>query len=160
MEGRFPNRVLPYVLLAPSLGVILIFLILPSLQALRLSVFELSPFTGRGSFVGLANFRELLGSAVYRRSLAVTFVFAAAVVTLGIAGSLAVAVLASQPFRGLGLYRVAMLWPYALSPAVAGTIWALMFDPATGPVTLLVRSLTGFDPNWMMSGTYALAVIV
>lgn len=160
MEGRFPNRVLPYVLLAPSIAVVLVFLIVPSVQALRLSFFEVSPFTGRGTFVGLANFRELLSSAVYRRSLTVTVVFAGAVVALGISVSLAMALLASQPLRGLGVYRVAILWPYALSPAVAGTIWALMFDPSTGPVTLLIRSLTGWTPNWMMSGTYAVGVTV
>jgi sn-glycerol 3-phosphate transport system permease protein len=160
MEGRFPNRVLPYVLLAPSIAVVAVFLILPSVQALRLSFFEVSPFTGRGTFVGLANFRELLSSAVYRHSLTVTLVFAGAVVALAISASLAVALLASQPLRGLGLYRVAILWPYALSPAVAGTIWALMFDPSTGPVTLLIRSLTGWTPNWMMSGTYAVGVTV
>lgn len=160
MEGRFPNRVLPYVLLAPSIAVVLVFLIVPSVQALRLSFFEVSPFTGRGTFVGLANFRELLSSAVYRHSLTVTVVFAGAVVALGISVSLAMALLASQPLRGLGVYRVAILWPYALSPAVAGTIWALMFDPSTGPVTLLIRSLTGWTPNWMMSGTYAVGVTV
>jgi sn-glycerol 3-phosphate transport system permease protein len=160
MEGRFPNRVLPYVLLAPSIAVVGVFLILPSIQALKLSFFEVSPFTGRGTFVGLGNFRELLSSAVYRHSLAVTSVFAVAVVALAMSVSLAVAVLASQPLRGLGLYRVAILWPYALSPAVAGTIWALLFDPSTGPVTLLIRSLTGWNPNWMMSGTYAVGVTV
>jgi sn-glycerol 3-phosphate transport system permease protein len=160
MEGRFPDRVLPYLLLAPSLAVVVVFLIVPSLQALRLSLFELSPFTGRGAFVGLGNFRALLASEVYRHSVAVTLVFALGVVVVDLAASLAVAVLASQPVGGLGLYRTALLWPYALSPAVAGTIWALAFDPATGPVTAALRGLTGWSPNWMMDGRWALGVAV
>jgi sn-glycerol 3-phosphate transport system permease protein len=160
MEGRFPNRVLPYLLLLPSVVVVLIFLVLPSIQALWLSFFEVSPFTGHGTFVGLGNFRELLASDVYRHSLSVTLVFAAAVVAAGMSLALGLAVLASQPLRGLGIYRVAILWPYALSPAVAGTIWALLFDPSTGPATVLIRALTGASPNWMMSGEYALSVTV
>jgi len=160
MEGRFPNRWLPYVLLAPSIAVVVVFLVVPSLQALWLSLFEVSPFSGRGSFVGLANFRELLGSDLYRQSLQVTFLFALGVVALGLVVSLAVAVLASQRFPGAAAYRTMLLWPYALSPAVAGTIWALLFDPSTGPVTLLVRGLTGLSPNWMMSGPYALWVTI
>jgi len=160
MEGRFPDRVLPYLLLLPSVVVVLVFLVVPSIQALRLSLFEVSPFTGRGTFVGLGNFRELLGSDIYRHSLGVTLVFALAVVTGGMSAALGLAVLASQPLRGLGMYRVAILWPYALSPAVAGTIWALLFDPSTGPVTVLIRGLTGASPNWMMDGGYALAVTV
>lgn len=160
MEGRFPDRVLPYVLLAPSIVVVVVFLILPSVEALRLSLYEVSPFTGRGTFVGLANFRELLASEVYRHSLGVSLVFAAGAVSLGLSVALAVAVLASLPLRGLGFYRVAILWPYALSPAVAGTIWALLFDPSTGPVTVAIRGLSGQSPNWMMSGPYALLVTV
>jgi len=160
MEGKFPNRILPYVLLFPSITVVVIFLIFPSVQALRLSFFEVSPFTGRGTFVGLANFRELLSSELYRHSLSITLLLAAGIVGIGISVSLAVAVLANQPLRGLGVYRVALLWPYALSPAVAGTIWALLFDPSTGPTTLLIRAVTGFSPNWMMSGGYALWVTV
>lgn len=160
MEGRFPDRVLPYVLLLPSIAIIAVFLVVPSLDALRLSFFEVAPFTGQGRFVGLANFRELLGSDVYRSSLAVSLVFALGIVTLGLAASLAIAVLASQPLPGAGLFRAALLWPYALSPAIAGVIWALMFDPSTGPVTVVIRAVTGLSPNWMMSGAYALGVTI
>lgn len=160
MEGRFPERGLPYLLLLPSLAVIALFLLYPSAEALRLSLYELSPFTGEGRFVGLANFREILSSEIYRRSLGVSLVFALGVVTLGLSLSLGIAVLASLPLRGAGVYRTVLLWPYALSPAVAGTIWALLFDPSTGPATALIRAVTGASPNWMMSGGYALAVTV
>jgi len=160
MEGRFPDRILPYVLLLPSIAVIVVFLIVPSAQALWLSFFEVSPFTGRGTFVGLNNFRELMTSDIYRHSLSVTLVFAVGVVALGLVLSLAIALLASLPFRGFGVYRTALLWPYALSPAVGGTIWALLFDPSTGPVTVLLRAVTGHAPNWMMDGEYALGVTV
>ncbi|HBH01368.1 MAG TPA: sugar ABC transporter permease [Candidatus Rokubacteria bacterium] len=160
MEGRFPGRALPYALLLPSIAVIAVFLFVPAIEALRLSLFEVAPFTGRGTFVGLANFRELVGSGIYRHSLSVTLLFAVGVVALGLAGSLAVAVLASLRLPGVGVYRTVLLWPYALSPAVAGTIWALLFDPSTGPMTVLLRAVTGLSPNWMMDGTYALGVTV
>ncbi len=160
MEGRFPDRVLPYLLVLPSIAVIVVFLLGPTLEALRLSFFEVAPFTGQGTFVGLANFRELLSSDVYRHSLSVSLVFALGIVTLGMVGSLGVAVLASFPLRGAGVYRTALLWPYALSPAIAGTIWALLFDPSTGPAPVAIRALTGLSPNWMMAGDYALVVTI
>jgi sn-glycerol 3-phosphate transport system permease protein len=160
MEGRFPNRALPYLLLLPSLAVIVVFLVLPSVQALRLSFFEVSPFTGQGRFVGLANFRELLTSEVYRASLGVSSAFVTGVVAIGLGCSLGIAVLASLPLRGAALYRTALLWPYALSPAVAGTIWALLFEPSTGPATVVIRALTGWSANWMMDGRYAVMVTI
>lgn len=81
-------------------------------------------------------------------------------VALGLLLSLGIAVLANQRVRGIAAFRVAILWPYALSPAVAGIIWALLFDPSSGPVTFLIRETTGRSPNWMRDGSYALAVTV
>lgn len=160
MEGRFPNRWLPYVLLLPSVAIVVVFLLIPAIQALYLSLFEVSPFGGRTSFVGPGNFRELLASGEYLHSLRVSLLFAAATGLCGMAVSLGIAVLANQRIPGITLYRTALLWPYALSPAVAGTVWAMLFDPSTGLMTFLMRITTGLSPNYMMDGSYALALAI
>jgi sn-glycerol 3-phosphate transport system permease protein len=160
MEGRFPNRVLPYLLLLPSIAIVLVFLILPAAQALYLSFFHVAPFTGTSVYVGFQNFADLFAADDYRRSLWISLVFASTVVILGLAVSLATALLANQRARGIGIFRTAVLWPYALSPAVAGTIWALLFDPSSGLMTFLIRETTGLSPNWMMDPGYALAVTI
>lgn len=160
MEGRFPNRTLPYLLVLPSIVIVAVFLILPSLQALYLSLFEVSPFGTRAIFVGLNNFREILTSDDYRFSLRLSVLFAIAVVVLSMSVSLGMAVLANKPLRGIGLYRTFLLWPYALSPAVAGIVWALLFEPSSGLMTYLIRLTTDRSPNWMMDANYALLVII
>lgn len=160
MEGRFPNRTLPYVLILPSIAIVAMFLILPSLQALYLSFFEVSPFGNRLLYVGLNNFREILTSDAYRFSLRLSLVFAVGVVVLSMSVSLGMAVLANKPLRGIGFYRTFLLWPYALSPAVAGIVWALLFEPSSGLMTYLLRLTTGLSPNWMMNANYALLVII
>src|SRR3972149_5038659 len=73
---------------------------------------------------------------------------------------LAVAHLLNQKIRGRGFYQIALIWTYALSPAVAGAIWALMFAPATGIVPFVVAKPFGGDLiNWMMNGSLALFVV-
>lgn len=160
MEGRFPNRILPYLLVLPSIAVVGVFLLWPSIEALRLSFYEVSPFGERKIFVGLANFREILTSSEYHHSLRISLLFAGAVIVLSLAASLGAAVLASRRIPGIGYYRTALLWPYAISPAVAGIIWAFLFEPSSGLVTFLIRETTGFSPNWMMQPNYALFVAV
>lgn len=160
MEGRFPDRITPYLLLAPSILVVAVFLLVPSVEALVQSTRLVDPFTGRGIFVGLQNFADLLASSEYRHSILVSIVFAVCATALALAAALGLALLAGLPIRGGGFYRTALLWPYALSPAVAGVLWGLMFDPSTGPLTLLVRAATGISPNWMLSGNLALAMVV
>ncbi len=160
MEGKFPNRVLPYLLLFPSIAIIVTFLILPSVQALYQSFFRVAPFTGAGVYVGLGNFLDLLADREYRASVGISLVFAVAVVVLGLTVSLGTALLVNQRVPGIGIFRTAILWPYALSPAVAGAIWALLFDPSSGLVTFIIRETTHLSPNWMMDGRYALAVTI
>jgi sn-glycerol 3-phosphate transport system permease protein len=147
-------------LVLPSIAIVGFFLILPSLQALYLSFFEVSPFGNRLIFVGLGNFREILTSDSYHFSLRISGLFAVAVVLISLSLSLGMAVLASKPLRGVGLYRTFLLWPYALSPAVAGIVWALLFEPSSGLITYLLRLTLDRSPNWMMDANYAMLVII
>jgi sn-glycerol 3-phosphate transport system permease protein len=74
--------------------------------------------------------------------------------------SLGVALLANQRVAGSGVYRTLLLCPYALSPAITGVIWALLFDPSTGLMTYIIRQLTDVSPNWMVDGGLALLIVV
>ena len=40
--------------------------------------------------------------------------------------------MADKPLRGGGVYRTLLIWPYAVAPAVAGVLWAFMFQPSLG----------------------------
>ncbi|SMC23086.1 sn-glycerol 3-phosphate transport system permease protein [Desulfacinum hydrothermale DSM 13146] len=159
MESRFPNRLLPYLLVLPSLVVVLVFLIVPSIQSFYLSLFRVSPFGNVLIFKGLRNFVTLLGDPAYLNSLIRSFFFTGFIVVVGLSVSLGLAVLANLPLAGVDIYRTALIWPFALSPAVAGTIWALLVDPSTGPITYLVERATGMRINWMTNGDLALLIV-
>jgi sn-glycerol 3-phosphate transport system permease protein len=149
-----------YLLLAPSVFIVIIFLIIPSIQSIHLSFYRISPFGDKHIFKGFANFLALFKSTDYRNSLSVTIIFTLSVVLIGIFLSLLLAIAANQKVKGIGFYRTALIWPYALSPAVAGSIWALLFDPATGAVSYFIKELTGYVPNWRTNGTVAVILII
>lgn len=160
MQSRFPNRWLPYLLLLPSLAVVVVFLIVPTIQSLYYSFFRVSPFGDRMIFVKFDNFTKLLQSSAYLNSLITTLVFAFSVVVIGIVIGVVLSVLLNQKLRGLSAYRTLFIWTYAISPAVAGTIWALMFDPSSGPLVYVMNKLFGMEINWMMSGSTALVAVI
>lgn len=128
----FPNRLLPYLLLAPTLILVIVFFIIPAVQSLELSFYRVNAISGRRLYVGLENFERLFTSTEYINSLGTTAFFVGFVVVVGLGFSLLLAVGASQPIKGFGIYRTLLIWPYALSPAIAGTIWMLMTDPTIG----------------------------
>ncbi|HUX24054.1 MAG TPA: sugar ABC transporter permease [Burkholderiales bacterium] len=160
-EERFPGHpLLPYLLILPSVAVIGVFLLVPFLQSVHDSFFASTAFGTKTIYVGLRNYARLFESSEFRNSAFATLVFATFVMVIGLSVSLAVAHLLNQKLRGQGFYQIALIWTYALSPAVAGAIWALMFAPSTGIVPFVVAKLFhGYLLNWMMDGSLALLVV-
>jgi sn-glycerol 3-phosphate transport system permease protein len=156
MQTRFPNRVLPYILLSPSVIVVLIFFVIPSVQSLYLSFFRVNMLGTKKIFVGLENFSRLIQDPAYLNSVIVSLKFAFFVVFVGLGVSLAIAVVANQRYRGFSVYRTMLIWPYALSPAIAALIWGLMMDPSFGIISHVINSLTGIRFSYLTNGFHAL----
>jgi sn-glycerol 3-phosphate transport system permease protein len=158
MQTRFPNKFLPYLLLAPTVAVVLVFFVVPSVQSVYSSFFTSNISGTVQLFVGLRNFEQLFSAPEYLNSLQVTFVFALFVVAVGLSLSLFIATVANSRFRGFTIYRTLLIWPYALSPNIAGVIWALMLEPTIGMLTNAL-SIVGVHFDWRTSAVHALLFI-
>jgi len=155
----FKNKLLPYLLVLPSVAVIIIFLIFPFYQAVKLSFYQGGAWGANKIFVAFDNYYDLFTSMDYLASLGRTFVFSTLVTLVGMLISLALAVLLNQKVRFRMFYRAALIWPYALSTVIAGVLWALLFDPSIGLITYLVDIFTGVELNWRTNGKLAFFII-
>jgi sn-glycerol 3-phosphate transport system permease protein len=155
----FPNKVLPYVLLAPQLVVTVIFFYWPAMQAIYYSVLLQDPFGLRTQFVWLENFQTILSDALYLGSVQVTVIFSSAVAALSMGTALLFAVMADRKIRGKQLYRTLLMWPYAVAPAVAASLWLFIFHPEIG---FLGRWLNEIGMRWdyKLNGNQALLLVV
>ncbi|TIN73891.1 MAG: glycerol-3-phosphate transporter permease, partial [Mesorhizobium sp.] len=131
----FPNKVLPYLLVAPQLAITLVFFYWPAGQALYQSMLRQDPFGLKSKFVWLANFRKVLADPAYLNSIKVTVVFSLATAIVAMAVALLLAVMAEKVVRGKALYRTLMIWPYAVAPAIAGMLWLFLFNPSIGSLS-------------------------
>ena len=161
MEKRavFRSAWLPYALVAPQIGVTLVFFIWPAAQALYQSLFVEDAFGTHVEFVGLANFRALLVDPHYAQSFATTALFSVSVAALSLGAALALALLANRVVRGGGLYKTLIIWPYAVAPAVAGVLWLFLFDPSVGTLAYLLKRI-GLDWNPLLNGSQAMLLVV
>jgi sn-glycerol 3-phosphate transport system permease protein len=156
---RFKSAWLPWVLLAPQVVVIAVFFFWPATQALVQSLQRQDAFGMSVEWVGLENFRRLWNDASYLASFKTTAVFSALVAGLGLSISLALAVFADRVLRGAAVYKMLLIWPYAVAPAVAGVLWLFMFAPSIGVVSFALRSL-GIDWNHLLNSGHAMTLIV
>jgi len=158
--AKFKGKFLPYLFLTPTLIILVVFLYYPVIQTFRLSTYRVAFLGLKKKFVGLENFADLLHDAGYLHTVEVTAIITLAVVVGGLAVSLAIAMLANQPIRGGSVYRVLLIWPFALSPAVAGVIWLFMFSPGFGVVNYLTFLITGNELNWLGNPRLAILLII
>jgi sn-glycerol 3-phosphate transport system permease protein len=155
----FPNKILPYLLVAPQIILTVVFFFWPASQALYQSTLREDPFGMKSGFVGLANFSAVLSDATYLNSLKVTVIFSLATALISMALALLLATAAERVVRGRGLYRTLLIWPYAVAPAVAGMLWLFMFNPAMGTLAyMLRRNGIAWDP--LLNGGQAMVLVV
>jgi multiple sugar transport system permease protein len=142
--------------LLPSLAGFSLFFLVPFMMGIYYSLVD-SPV--QGSFVGLANYRELLGNAMFRRAAKNTLIFTAISVPLNMLLSLGLAMLLNRsiPFRNG--FRIAYLFPLVVPVACVVLVWKAMFDLHGTVNGWLAR--WGFTPtDWMESQAALLVVIV
>src|SRR5690606_3092789 len=56
-------------------------------------------------------------------------------------------------------YKTLLLWPYAISPVVAGVLWLFLFHPLYGAVALMLRQF-GVDWNPLLEGNHAMLLVI
>lgn len=156
---RFKSAWLPWVLLAPQVTVIAVFFFWPAAQALVQSLQQQDAFGASVEWVGFDNFRRLFNDESYLASFKITAVFSVLVASLGLVISLALAVFADRVVRGSGIYKMLLIWPYAVAPAVAGVLWLFMFAPSIGLISYGLRKL-GYEWNHLLNGDQAMTLIV
>ncbi len=97
----------------------------------------------------------------YRPVYMTTVIISVGIVAFGMIGGLAVAYLAFRKIRGGTLYRTFLIWPYAISPAVAGVLFFMIFDPTAGIFTHTMSTLFGIDvPNYRHNAFMAQSAII
>ncbi|MFW6119436.1 MAG: carbohydrate ABC transporter permease [Petrotogales bacterium] len=151
---------LPYVLLVPTFLVIVMFIYLPAGDALKTSFYKAAPFGNRQIYVGFRNFLQLLQNEDYLYSVRFTILYVGVSVTLSIFLGFIIAMMLTREVPGTRVFRTFLFSPYAVSPAIAGTLWTFLLNPMVGHVNYIFDSLFGIEVHWLTDKPYAFYAIV
>jgi multiple sugar transport system permease protein len=117
-----------YALMSPALLLMASVLAYPVAWEIWVSLTNLSPLNeGPTVFVGLDNYRRLLGEATFWQAAGITVGFAAVTTIAKLVIGVAFALLLSRPFRGRAVVFLAVFlpWAYPASVSVIGWYWTL-----------------------------------
>ncbi|WP_162931420.1 carbohydrate ABC transporter permease [Streptomyces sporangiiformans] len=141
---------------APFLLLYALFVLVPILRGLWLSLTDAN-ITGEGaSFVGLDNYREALGDPLMWESLGHSAYFTLLVVPCIVVAAFLLAMLAHHIEHAKWLWRLCFFAPFLLPSAVVGNMWRWMFNPDTG----LIDHIFGLESAWLTQKSTAMTAVV
>ena len=105
--------VLGSVFVAPAILYVLLLVGLPFLMAVYYSVSAYTIYNPSWQFVGLDNFRQIVGDTEFRRTLSNTFIFTFGSQALGLVLGKFGALLLLRPFPGRKIVRALVILPWS-----------------------------------------------
>lgn len=149
-------------LLLPAFAAFALVILYPFGQALGLSLFEYTLQTVEPVFIGLANFRAVLGDREVWESFLITAIYVGSATAGTVVMGLGWALILNQPFRGRGAIRALTLLPWVVPSTVSAFIWAWIFNSRFGVINGLLLELHLIDvPRaWLSTPEGALVAVV
>lgn len=129
----------------PATILFLFFMIYPTIQVFRMSMYKWGGYTNKKTFVGLNNFKILIKDMKFVQSLQNTIlaIVVITIVTLALAVIFA-AILSREKIKGQNFFRIIFYIPNILSIVVIAGIFAAIYNPTQG---LLNSILSIFNPE-------------
>lgn len=149
--------------LFPTIIVLLLFIYYPAFKTFVLAFYRSNFFIGTKKFIGFENFKNLFVGVLapgFYQTFIQTILFSFLVVFGGMAISLFLAIQANKNIKGAKIYRLLLIWPFALSPSVAAIIFSFVFNPEVGVVNIFLNTLFNIKPGWLTNPYLAFIVAV
>jgi multiple sugar transport system permease protein len=148
-----------YMLLTPSLLVILGFWIVPLVWSVYYS-FTRGGMLGKHPFVGLQNYVAAFAHPIFLRTLQNTALYAILTVPSVILIALMVAIVIYQLPFAQGFFRGTVYFPLIIPVVIAANIWAYIVNRDFGPFNAILGWF-GVEPiDWLGNATWAIPSIV
>ncbi|MCR1841280.1 carbohydrate ABC transporter permease [Murimonas intestini] len=153
-KKKLKDRSLPYLMILPSVILLLGIFGYPILKVFMLSLqnYNYADYANKG-FAGLENFRKIFTEdTVIKESLVFSLKWVVSEVGLQLVFGMILALILNARFKGRGAVRALALIPWAVSGVLTTMLWMLILNQSIGLVNqLLIRfgSMPGEVPAWL-----------
>lgn len=163
---RFWRKLFPYLLLIPSVAILVSMGVYPFVYAIILSLGNkvLTKPWLPARFMGAANYGFLLTDSYFYYVLKTTVIFTLATVGLEFLIGLGLALLLAREFRTRGLFRSLYIVPMVTTPIIVGLTWRFLLYPQYGLITywstLMYKHFGLKLPIWLEDMDWVLFTVI
>ncbi|MEO6929824.1 MAG: sugar ABC transporter permease [Casimicrobiaceae bacterium] len=153
---------MPYLLVAPVLIIVGVFVYWPLVYSIYLSFFDWNFVSPVKQFVGFDNFTRVAADPRFHRALHGTLVYIVALVPAQVFVPLALAMLLwpVRRSRAQAFYRVTLFSPTVISFSVAALLWLWIFNPLQGVLNKVIFDLGYGKVNWLSNPNTAIWCVI
>ena len=163
LAGRIWTARWSYAYALPMMALLVVFIIYPIAASLGYTLYKWNGIGDPSQYVGLDNFRRIIGDSIFWGAVRHTFVYVAVVVPVQLVLALALALVLNQKrLRFASFYRTVFFLPVVTSAAVVGVVIQLLFSNFGDVINTILRDLNIIDGyvDWLGDPRFAMGIII
>lgn len=131
---------------APAIILFVIFMIIPTVDVFRMSLYKWGGYSAEKTFVGLNNFKILFQSEKFYRAFQnqILLIVVVTVITFALA-LLFAAILTREKIKGQNFFRIVFYIPNILSIVIISAIFSAIYNPNQGLLNSIINLFRGAD---------------
>lgn len=139
------DRYTPIIMLLPAVIGIVIVSVYPSLDAIRMSLFDIQLLKAESPFIGFDNYITALTDPEFLKVILNTIFFCVVSLFLGAVLAMKIATQLVREYPGKAFFRSIFLSPWVTPPLVTATVWRILLSENFGPVNSVLLKLGLID---------------
>jgi N-acetylglucosamine transport system permease protein len=152
LNKKTEKRIFIFVCTVPALILLTLFMIVPTFEVFRMSMYKWGGFSNNQVFVGFENFQKLWNDMNFFRSLqnSILLIVIVTIITMALAIIFAT-LLSREKIKGNSFFRIIFYIPNILSIVVIAGIFSAIYDPTSGLLNNLfsVFQLENLQKMWL-----------
>ena len=153
MRSNKSRNLFLFCCVAPAVILFTVFMIVPTVNVFRMSLYERSAYSAKETFVGLSNFATLLKDASFIRSMQNTLLLIVVVTVITMALALIFAgILTREKLKGQNFFRIVFYIPNILSVVVISGIFSAVYQTENGMPNSIIESFVNLSEHILWKG--------
>ena len=144
----------------PALALFAVFVVLPFIKGIYLSLTNWNGYSPSYKFVGLKNYARMLTDENVRTAFVNTIIYGFGSTLVQNVLGIALAVLLSKKFRGRSLIRTVIYLPVMIAPLIMGYIMYFFFTYNNGAVNDVLKLFGAQPVDWLAKGGRAVIILM
>lgn len=143
----------------PAILLFIIFMIIPTIDVFRMSMFKWGGYTAEKTFVGIENFKKLFLSDKFYQAFqnSILLIVVVTIVTFFFSIIFA-AILTREKIKGQNIFRIIFYIPNILSIVVISAIFSAIYDPNNGLLNSFLAIFKGSESPILWLGSQKIVI--